>query len=205
MGLSQEVEPALTATEVQEQQAALQANTTLDEAVRADALSELERALGALARVAELDSLAASHAEEFASAPTRLQQVLAPDEQRLYQLAFRTLTAREALRLFRLGAWRSADSGEIVARHGGVLDTLSIILSGRATAERDGRVVGEWQLIGQVSFFTENKSNESMISSFGTPEFAGLIRHARCAGARGQRGRGARRRENHERDFATNN
>ena len=86
---------------------------------------------------------------------------LAPDEQRLYQLAFRTLTPREALNLFRLGTWRSANSGEVLAKRGEELDTLSIILSGRAIAERDGRVVaevGEGQLVGQVSFFAENEA-----------------------------------------------
>ena len=85
---------------------------------------------------------------------------LAPDEQRLYQLAFRTLTPREAMNLFRLGTWRSAGSGEFLAKRDEELDSLSIILSGRATAEANGRVVAEigaGQLIGQISYFTENE------------------------------------------------
>ena len=86
---------------------------------------------------------------------------LTPDEQRLYQLAFRTLTPREALNLFRLGTWRSTDSGEFLAKHGEELDSVSIIFSGRAIAEANGRVlteIGEGRLVGQVSLFTDKKA-----------------------------------------------
>ena len=64
------------------------------------------------------------------------------------------------MNLFRLGTWRSAESGEFLAKHDEELDSLSIILSGRATAEANGRVVAEigaGQLIGQISYFTENE------------------------------------------------
>ncbi len=82
-----------------------------------------------------------------------------PDEQRLYQLAFRTLTPREALQLFRIGTWGAAEAGETLARCGEEIDTLSIILSGGATAKAEGRVVaeiGEGQYVGQIAFLTEN-------------------------------------------------
>ena len=85
---------------------------------------------------------------------------LGPDEQRLYQLAFRTLTPREALNLFKLGTWRSAAPGERLAKHGEAVDTLSILLSGRATAEASGRIVaeiGEGQFVGGIASFTEKK------------------------------------------------
>lgn len=81
------------------------------------------------------------------------------EEQQLYQLAFRTLTPREAQKLFRLGTWRTADSGEILAKRDDELDSLSIILSGKASAEADGRIVaevGEGQCVGQIAFFTDN-------------------------------------------------
>ena len=61
----------------------------------------------------------------------------------LNQLAFRTLTPRKALNLFQLGTWRSVASGECLVQHGEKVDSLSIILSGRAAAEVGGRVVTE--------------------------------------------------------------
>lgn len=85
---------------------------------------------------------------------------LAPDEQRLYQPAFRTLTPREAMNLIRLGTWLSTESGEFLAKRGEELGSLSIIFSGRAAAEANGRVVaeiGEGRFIGQISYFTENE------------------------------------------------
>ena len=85
---------------------------------------------------------------------------LDPDEQRLYQLAFRTLTPREALNLFKLGAWRSSASGERLVKQGEAVDSLSILLSGRATAEASGRVVaeiGKGQFVGGIASFTEKK------------------------------------------------
>jgi hypothetical protein len=85
---------------------------------------------------------------------------LDPDEQRLYRLAFRTLTPREALNLFKLGTWRSPASGERLVKHGEAVDSLSILLSGRATVEANGRVVadiGEGQFVGGIASFTEKK------------------------------------------------
>jgi hypothetical protein len=82
------------------------------------------------------------------------------DEQRLYQLAFRTLTPREALNLFKLGTWRSSASGERLVKQGEAVDSLSILLSGRATAEASGRVVaeiGKGQFVGGIASFTEKK------------------------------------------------
>jgi CRP-like cAMP-binding protein len=85
---------------------------------------------------------------------------LAPDEQRLYQLAFRTLTPREAFNLFKLGAWKSPASGERLVEHGEAVDSLSVLLSGKATVKESGRVVaeiGEGQFIGEIASLTDNK------------------------------------------------
>jgi hypothetical protein len=86
---------------------------------------------------------------------------LDPDEQRLYQLAFRTLTPREALNLFKLGTWQSPASGKRLVKQGEAVDSLSIVLSGRATIEKSGRVVaeiGEGQFIGGIASFTDKKT-----------------------------------------------
>jgi CRP-like cAMP-binding protein len=85
---------------------------------------------------------------------------LDPDEQRLYQLAFRTLTPREAFNLFKLGTWKSPDSGVRLVDHGEAVDSLSVLLSGKATIKESGRVVaeiGEGQFVGAIASLTDNK------------------------------------------------
>jgi hypothetical protein len=85
---------------------------------------------------------------------------LDPDEQRLYQLAFRTLTPREAFNLFKLGTWKSSASGARLVEHGEAVDSLSVLLSGKATIKESGRVVaevGEGQFVGEIASLTDNK------------------------------------------------
>ena len=85
---------------------------------------------------------------------------LDPDEQRLYQLAFRTLTPREAFNLFKLGAWKSPASGARLVKQGEAVDSLSVLFSGKATVKKSGRIVaeiGEGQFVGEIASLTGNK------------------------------------------------
>ena len=68
--------------------------------------------------------------------------VLSPDEQRLYDLTFRSLRPREFLSLAQLGEWRSAAAGEPVLTLGKPVDALVIAIDGPVAVRRGEQVLG---------------------------------------------------------------
>jgi len=85
--------------------------------------------------------------------PVKLSQA----EERLYCMAFRTLTPREWLKLLKLGSWEQRQRGEQICEVDQVLDKLIVIDSGRAEVAIDNKIVAELrpgQFIGGMSFFT---------------------------------------------------
>jgi len=77
------------------------------------------------------------------------------DEKRLYQLALRNLKARDALKLFRLGTWRSLPEGAAIITQGKPGHDLMLIVEGSVNVERDGKVVdtlGEGRFLGATAF-----------------------------------------------------
>src|SRR6185295_5202151 len=82
---------------------------------------------------------------------------LAADEQRLYQLVFRSLRPREFLKLLALGGWHEKKEGETIVKAGAALDTIMVICDGKAAVRKDGRTVvelGEGRFVGEMSFLT---------------------------------------------------
>ena len=78
-----------------------------------------------------------------------------PDEQRLYDKAFRTLRPCHARKLFQAGAWKSVNLGEEIVTQGQPLNELSLISSGQVTVEKDGDIVdeiGEGRFLGSSNF-----------------------------------------------------
>lgn len=95
--------------------------------------------------------------------PVRLTE----DEQRLYQLVFRSLTPREMLKLLKLGRWVDAAPRECFIEGGKPLDRLHVICSGKACVEVDGKPVAELhegQFIGETGLFTEEVGKASVVA-----------------------------------------
>ena len=68
--------------------------------------------------------------------------VLAPDEQKLYDLAFRSLRARDFLSLVLAGEWKNAAAGEKLLSEGEVASQVCIPIAGTVDVRRQGKQVG---------------------------------------------------------------
>jgi CRP-like cAMP-binding protein len=89
------------------------------------------------------------------------------EEQRLYQLVFRSLTPREFARLLALADWRDAAAAECLVEQGRALDRMLVLCSGSATVKIDDQAVAELapgRLIGEMSFLTGEKTSASVWS-----------------------------------------
>src|SRR5262245_7267025 len=64
--------------------------------------------------------------------------VLSPDEQKLYDLGFRSLRPREFVSLALVGEWQSAQPGEKVVSEGESVSQVCVAISGSADAYRKG-------------------------------------------------------------------
>ena len=77
-----------------------------------------------------------------------------PQEKKLYQLAFQSLSPREFLRLVNLGEWREGKAGETLIKAGEVNTQVFILCSGEAVAFCDGQEltqISEGHLLGLSS------------------------------------------------------
>ena len=80
--------------------------------------------------------------------------VLGADEQRLYDLAFRTLRPREFLALAMVGEWHDGAAGEVILQRGRAVDSLVIAIAGAAQARHGDRLLGTFapgEIIGTAS------------------------------------------------------
>ena len=80
---------------------------------------------------------------------------LTEEEQRLYLLAFRTLTPREMLQLLKFAKWQDLETGDILEKEGDPQARLSVIVSGRGAVHMQGRKVSEigvGQFVGKIAF-----------------------------------------------------
>lgn len=78
---------------------------------------------------------------------------LTADERRLRELAFPSLTAREALNLYRTGRWEDLAPGASIVQHDKSQQRLSVILRGIADVLDHGEAVGELgegQFVGEI-------------------------------------------------------
>ena len=79
------------------------------------------------------------------------------EERRLYQLAFRNMTERDAFTLFRMGVWSSQPAGTDLLTQGQRVNALSLIVEGEVGVEMDGTRVdtlGEGRFLGGIAFLT---------------------------------------------------
>src|SRR5439155_19376724 len=68
--------------------------------------------------------------------------VLSQDEQKLYDLAFRSLRPREFVSLSLVGEWKSGEAGEKVMTEGEPVSCLCIPITGGADVRRRGERIG---------------------------------------------------------------
>src|SRR5256884_5774046 len=68
--------------------------------------------------------------------------VLSQDEQKLYDLAFRSLRPREFVSLSLVGEWKSGEAGEKVMTEGEPVSCLCIPITGSADVRRRGERLG---------------------------------------------------------------
>lgn len=74
-----------------------------------------------------------------------------PDEQRLYDLAFRNFEPREFLKLLKVGKWETARQGDRIFSEGDFITQVVVPISGSTSAAQGGRKVatlGPGELIG---------------------------------------------------------
>jgi len=92
---------------------------------------------------------------------------LSPEEQRLYQLAFRSLTVREFSKVLALGKWEDVDAGARLVQRGEDLARVMVVASGRVRVEIDGTRVRELPagcFIGEMSFLTGSRPNADVVA-----------------------------------------
>jgi hypothetical protein len=68
--------------------------------------------------------------------------VLSADEQKLYELGFRSLRPREFVSLSLMGEWKSAEAGEKVVTEGAPVSHLYISITGSAEVRKRGERIG---------------------------------------------------------------
>ena len=82
------------------------------------------------------------------------------EERRLYHLAFRNMSERDAFRLFRKGAWSSYPPGTVLLAQGQTVNALSLIVDGEVSVEVDGKSVdelGEGRMLGGTALLQRDR------------------------------------------------
>ena len=87
--------------------------------------------------------------------------VLSEEEQRLYDLGFRSLRPREFVSLSLVGEWKTAEAGERVVTEGKPVSCLCIPITGSAEVRKQGERIGALkpgEIIGTVMALTGDPS-----------------------------------------------
>jgi hypothetical protein len=92
---------------------------------------------------------------------------LTEPEQRLYKMAFRTLTPREFVKLLQLATWEKATAGETIILAGQNLDALSVLCDGTAAVNVSGETITELQagrFMGEMSYLTGDMPSAAVVA-----------------------------------------
>lgn len=90
------------------------------------------------------------------------------DQQRLYELAFGSVTPREFLKLLEIAHWEEATDGQIIVRKGEDIDRMMMIHSGSASIRCNEQKVAELrpgQFVGEMSFITGDQTCADVVAS----------------------------------------
>jgi len=88
--------------------------------------------------------------------------VLSAEEQKLYDLGFKSLRPREFMSLVLFGEWKTAGAGEKVLKEGEPVSCLCIPISGSAEVRKEGRRLGAFRpgdIIGTALALTGSPSS----------------------------------------------
>jgi hypothetical protein len=91
----------------------------------------------------------------------------APEELRLYEMAFRSLLPREFAKLLGLARWSDATAGERIVVSGKELDRVMVIGSGRVRVELEGTSPIELRpgsFVGEMSFLGGGAPNADVVA-----------------------------------------
>jgi CRP-like cAMP-binding protein len=86
---------------------------------------------------------------------------LAPDEERLYHLAFGNFERREFLRLLKVGKWQTADRDDVIFSEGDFIGRVVVPITGSVSAIIAGQKIAEFtpgELIGAAIVLTNQCS-----------------------------------------------
>ena len=89
---------------------------------------------------------------------------LTPDEQRLYDLAFKNFAPRDFVKLLQLGEWKTAKPGGSILTQGQPITQIVVPIAGTVSASQDGKVVGRLypgELIGAGIALTDQAAGFS--------------------------------------------
>ena len=92
---------------------------------------------------------------------------LTGDEEKIRRLIFPNLPARKVLQVLSIGSWTSANAGEQLMEHGKVPEKISLLVSGKVRATRDGRSLGELgegDLVGSALILTGIAPNVDVVA-----------------------------------------
>ena len=92
---------------------------------------------------------------------------LTEDQQRLYQLAFHSVTPREFLKLLEVACWEEAADGQLIVRKGEDIDRMMVIHSGSASircGEQTVAELGPGQFVGEMSFITGDPTSADVVA-----------------------------------------
>ena len=93
---------------------------------------------------------------------------LTPDELRLHQLAFRSLSQREFAKLLRLAHWENVVADQRFVSKGQPLDRIMVIADGRACVQIAGAPGVELRpgcFVGEMSFLTGQTPNADVVAT----------------------------------------
>jgi len=87
------------------------------------------------------------------------------EESELHETLFQNFSPVEFMKLMRIGEWRQAETGEQLAKQGGVLGGLKMLFNGEVKIERDGEQIGyarDGAMIGEISFLQGGQANATV-------------------------------------------
>lgn len=87
------------------------------------------------------------------------------EEKELHETLFKNFAPFEFMKLMRVGQWREAQPGEVLAVDQKPLDAVMLIYNGLAGVEKDGKEVAKLKdgnFIGEVSFITEGAATATV-------------------------------------------
>lgn len=87
------------------------------------------------------------------------------EEKELHETLFKNFAPFEFMKLMRVGQWREAQVGEVLAVEQKPLDAVMLIYNGMAGVEKEGKEVAKLRdgnFIGEVSFITEGAATATV-------------------------------------------